>query len=679
MFRFFSQPILKKLTAAFAVGALVLPLCATLLMGGTPTALAAAQPGAVGTAQAPGGISLPQSITDMVGSAILTITAFFPWVGGMTLDWALDGVVIGMGNIMRQASVEQLINGLWTYIRDISLLVFIFAFIYIGILTIIDYESNQTKQWLYRIIVGAFLINFSLFFAKFIIDISNFLAFQIRYTLGGNVTDGSISASFAQAVQILNIYSTTPTSLANMTLAQYIMFGLFQIILGLVLFAGALLILVRFAILFIIMIFSPLLFATWVFPQTQDTSKKLWGVLINYALFAPAYLFLLLVSLRVVQGLSVVINPTQAGLRQAVENTAIGGGGPLFGALLIFFVATILLIQSLTISRKLGIAGSSSIINYTKLAGGAATAGLTARLGRATLGRMANNMANDETLKDKAATSFFRKQQLKMARSVADSNFDARSVKGVGGKLGIGEGRKGGYKTVQEEITKKEQDFAKSLGTVDDSDVRVQARKREYEAAQLKAKAEIQALRLRQRDFKDKPEDDDAKRAQNARERMVLQEQISKLEKGENEAKVNYEKEKQRRVIGSTFAVEEDPEVRDKVKAVKDSIDTEKAALEKLWKGDPDAGTWAYTDSGLSPDEKKFRRSEIQKQMDKIEELKKKAKNHESSVSDRGYAGVFEKTKWWKSWPVGRMVAQEREAGEEIRKAAEKGLPKEKD
>ena len=66
---------------------------------------------------------------------------------------------------------------------------------------------------------------------------------------------------------------------------------------------------------------------------------------------------------------------------------------------------------------------------------------------------------------------------------------------------------------------------------------------------------------------------------------------------------------------------------------------------------------------------------------EQIEDIKKEIFDFKTTkMKDRGYAGVLDASKSrWKTWPLGRLAHMERAAGEEIRKTAEKGLPKKKD
>jgi hypothetical protein len=74
------------------------------------------------------------------------------------------------------------------------------------------------------------------------------------------------------------------------------------LVLTYVFLAGAVMISVRFVALIFYIIFSPIMFLGWVFPGLDSYTKQFWKGLINQAFFAPAFLFMLYISFRLIQG-----------------------------------------------------------------------------------------------------------------------------------------------------------------------------------------------------------------------------------------------------------------------------------------------------------------------------------------------------------------------------------------
>ncbi len=642
------------------------------------------------------------SIGSTVGNFILYIGSYVTWFGGMLLTTSMQMFVLDIGTYLGSGSIGTSINAIWTVIRDICNLAFIFGFIYVGIRTIIDADSSSTKRMLASIIIGAVLINFSLFFAKVVIDMGNIIAVEIYNTL--TTGTGDISAQFADILGVTSLYKLPdPAEFAARTaganIAYYFMATIMLIVAGFVLAAGAVLLMIRFVALVLILCFSPVLFAATVFPATASVATDLWKKLINYSFFAPAYMLMLLVSIYVLAGVTSALRGT-SNLSCALNSENASAACPstgAFGVVLSFGVAIFFLIMSLQVASKFGVVGGDKAVSFGNSlrgkaqgalgrAAGGATLGLGAKFARATVGRKADEISNRRTLLDaqgkKGLGGFVARQKLKVARAAADSSFDARNVGGVGGKLGIGEGAKGGYQTKLKEVKEKEEKFAKSLGTVEDDDVRVMARKKEMQAEERKlivAEEELQHERARVAALGADASPSDKDGVVRRREAVEVQ------KKAIEDAKIKYESEKQRRIIGSTFTDPDDKVHEGALKARIDSVTRKKKGIKEQWDGraaDPTLGIAAIASyaSLATEAERAARRATIEglnKDLEALEEVRDKFMR--DNIKDRGYAGVLEGSKFFTAWPVGRMIAHETKTGEEIRETAEKGLPKKKD
>lgn len=337
----------------------------SVALGGAAAIEAAAAGGKTNTN--PGFIGT--QIGQFIGNFILSIASMVTWAGGKLLEVSIDKFILQLGTIIN-GSIGVAIDSIWRVIRDMANLAFIFGFIYIGIMTIIDSSSANTKRMLAAIIIGALLINFSLFFTKIIIDVSNYIAVEIYNTLITTPagTTGSISAKFADILGITSFYKfpeadqyAGTTAMGNV--AFYFMAAIMLIVAGFVFAAGAILLLTRFVALVFIMIFSPILFAATVFPQTKSAADDLWKKLINYSFFAPAYLILLVVSIKILEAIVGVFK------KGSLANAFTGGGttstaqADTFDVVISFVVAILFLIMSLQIAKKFGVAGAEKVMS----------------------------------------------------------------------------------------------------------------------------------------------------------------------------------------------------------------------------------------------------------------------------------------------------------------------------
>ncbi len=602
-----------------------------------------------------------------IGNIILEIASLITGIGGFLLEKAIEITVLHAAEYLGSGtSLGTAIEGGWGVIRDISNLIFIFGFIYVGIMTIIDPEKASTKRFLSSIIIGALLINFSLFFTRIIVDVSNFVSIEITNTMltgGGSITD-----KIMDTLGLTTLYKMDAAGISTLTgggtLAFYFMGAIFLIVAGFVLASGAILLITRFVAIVFIMIFSPLLFAATVFPQTANIANDLWKKLFNYAFFAPAYLLLLIVSIQVVDGLMTNITGA-SGSEKFNLAKAITGDAKII--IVYFVIAIMFLIFSLQVAQKFGVKGADKVVGMAKVGMGAATVGMAARAGRMTAGRLAHSWSESERLKDSAAQGglrgFAARRILKGSRVVGDSSFDARAT-GAGKALGIGESRKGGYKSVTDEIKKKEADFAKSLGEVDDSDTRVGAYKSKMDGAE----DNIKRLKREREKLGDSPDE-------KVRKREIAAE-IAEQEDSQKDNRLLYQQEKNRRILGSTYTPEQNKEaIKSAKKAAKEQRDAIKAAWNQYHEDDKI--------SGRTDEERKIARAAISQAQDKLAELEKQHKYLKSQASSHeGYANVLEHGNSFSingetytipvAWLSGRNVKQEVVAGSDIRKAYEK-------
>jgi hypothetical protein len=423
---------------------------------------------------------------------LLSLGGFLLWFGGMFLDLAIEHLVLGMGTWFTQGGIGQVVNSVWSIVRDVVNLVFIFGFVYIGISTILGIGPGWRKM-LAQLVIAALLVNFSLFFVKIIVDIANVAAIEVNELMDEN-GDGNVAASFATAMGIQTFYNqdkVTEDALAGLNgpgtaLTFVIMAFIFLAITGITFAAAAIMIVVRFVALIFIMIASPLYFAALGFPQlAKFTSKLNLGMVLGYAFYPVVFLFLIYVSLRVLD------TTTFSGQGHQLANLLLGTGAQptdenAFMIILQFAVAIVLVILSLRAAKYLSMYGANAVVGFTedrfKAAGKYAAGvpfGLAAAASRGTVGRAALKATKNEDLKEAASRKgiggFIARRKLDVARAGASASFDARNVGGMGKKLGIGEGGKGGFKERREAIEKSRIKFGESLGEVKDSDPKVKA------------------------------------------------------------------------------------------------------------------------------------------------------------------------------------------------------------
>ncbi len=551
-----------------------------------------------------------------------TSGAFLIYIAGIILGyagWILNSsiyyFILTASDLIRKGLGDAIVFG-WTTIRDLINLTFVFGLIYIGFMTIMKADTRQLKHAIPKIIMYAILINFSLYFAKVIIDLSNISAVEIYNTMalkanlgagGVEGVDKGISGYFMDKLGLLHLFkSDTLLNQVNGTsgIAQNIgtQFGfgfamivsLLILIAAFVFFAGAILIAIRFIVLVLLLILSPVAFASGFIPgiHTEEWSKKWWSTMMSNAIFAPVYMLLLYLSMQMVNvGMLTGFKPAGATVDATggLGNFVKGEGGETVGAMLNFILVAGFLVASLIVAKQAGAYGASTTLAWGKSirqlgqrtvgrAIGGATFGLAGAAGRRTLGRLGTKGADSDRLKDMAArgglSGIIGRRTLSASRSLEKASFDARRVGGMGKNLGIGEGQTGGYKQTLADVKKRDEEYAKSLGTVKDSDPQVLALKE----AQKQRERELSLL---------KNEKEEAKRNKASAEELTkIDDSIKEKEEEIDKAKKAVDQEKNRRQIGSavTFAETTDAGYKDLGERIKFNKDTLKARVKDLAK-----------------------------------------------------------------------------------------------
>lgn len=420
---------------------------------------------------------------------VVTVFGMLVRFGAMLLNAGIDYFVIGFGGLFNSSGVGVAVNNTWVIIRDFVNLFFIFGLLYIGFKMILGNDSANARRWLAKLIIAALFVNFSLFVTKFVVDFSNQISKEI--VCAGLTTEGScqggtyntnIGQKFMNHMGVSSILNGQPEG----TGWGYI-FGtaILFMVTAFVFAAGGILLIIRFAILNLFLVLSPIMFAGFVLPMLGDTMGRYWRDFLKRCFFAPIYLMFLYFSFQIIGGLQQAIKPmgdgvTSTSLAKPNWPAALDAGkdGPAavqaatLGTLPFFVLIIIFMCASLVAANKLGAEGASKAISvgknfrnkgisYTKRSAGAATAGAAGYAARGTVGRFAYNYAQSDKAKDRAARSFGGKLLYQAAQKTGNASFDARRAGGLGKELGIGEGQKGGYAA---QIKKAKDDAKKFYG-----------------------------------------------------------------------------------------------------------------------------------------------------------------------------------------------------------------------
>ena len=224
------------------------------------------------------------------------------------------------------------INEGWRILRDLVNIAFILVLLSLAIKIILDLKAAEAKKMIGTVVIIALLINFSLFFVRVIVDSGNVLAHvfynAITATADTNYLGSkSISASLVNAYNPSRIFlafhdennqaaltikgqdpSAPPTQFlqkgtdVNQYAGYFILFSLLATALNVVtiwvFLVVCLLFLARTVGLWIVMLFAPIAFISYIVPKVEGFKTGFghhdwWMDLLKYTLLAPIFVFFL--------------------------------------------------------------------------------------------------------------------------------------------------------------------------------------------------------------------------------------------------------------------------------------------------------------------------------------------------------------------------------------------------
>lgn len=330
------------------------------------------------------------------------------------------------------------VDTLWTLVRDIANMAFIFILLYTGIMTMfgqIDWRSAVIK-----VVIIALLVNFSLFFSKVIIDFGNVLAVGIYSSMGSDsLTAGGhreITGHLVDAFEPQSFTSTAQKLGVMDGIVAFLIAGVVNIFVGWSFLVVGFMFLGRILAFWILMILSPIAFVSFAFPKGEQFTKW-FHMLLNQSLVAPIFLFFLYIIMRVIE-----VNPFAR-----INTTDATVGGFLMSKLFIpaLFAGALVYAIKMAVDYTKKMSGEFGAMG-SKI-GGVATGlalGGVAMAGRGALGNVANRLFEGGRFQqmagsNNAAARFVGRQMTFATDSLRNATFDARNTR-AGASIGAGEG-----------------------------------------------------------------------------------------------------------------------------------------------------------------------------------------------------------------------------------------------
>lgn len=199
-------------------------------------------------------------------------------------------------SIDKEIFKEQSNGGLgqaWSFFRDIANAVFavIFLWVIFSQISNVGVSNYGIKKILPRLIIGALLVNLSFYICQLAVDLSNILGFSLK-----GVLEGAASGVGTQSAEVgtFNTLIIGGLALAGVGLFIFLAVSIPTIMaLLLALLVVLVILIVRQAAVILLIAISPLAFAAWLLPNTENLFKK-WvsmfrGLLIVFPVISLLY------------------------------------------------------------------------------------------------------------------------------------------------------------------------------------------------------------------------------------------------------------------------------------------------------------------------------------------------------------------------------------------------------
>jgi hypothetical protein len=420
-------------------------------------------------------------ISDPVALMSIAVIDGIFWV--LTRILWLSGVFLNI-SISWTLSIKPVLEGTqvveigWTILRDLGNMLFIFVLLYMSIMMIVGEKKLGTQKLLTSIVLAAFMMNFSLFFTKLIIDSSNVLAagFYKAMTPVGSEGDWDrgLSNAFMQNLKLSTLFDTKEmkTLSPSTGLAVGVMGSVLILVTAFVFFAAAAMFMKRTIYLLFLLMTSSVAFLGMFLPvkMLQQQTSSWFSKLIAESFYAPVYMALTYILVKAIT--SDTWNAGLPGDNVTVSTgnfgAAIGGGDATAVAVLLnFFLIIGFALASVVAASSIGAMSAKGATDFA----GKMTFGLVGSLGRNTFGRAASGLAKSEFVKEHA-TGRLGQFTVKQLQGVAGSGMDFRST-GLAGslaeatKVNLGKASpdaKGGYDAKLKRQVKEREDHANYLG-----------------------------------------------------------------------------------------------------------------------------------------------------------------------------------------------------------------------
>lgn len=267
------------------------------------------------------GQTLVGAVSGFIGQILVWIAYAISFVMGVFVAFEA-WIITFLLNVNTGLTTSPPVQIGFTVSLAVANLGFVLALIVVAIATIIRSSRYGWKSLLFKLVVAAIMVNFSLVIAKVMLDVSDGLSFYFMKSVAGQVenqaptahelaqkfSNGVINA-FGPQKNILQVTDSNSQEVENLntenlgSLLGPLALLIFTIaaFFGIVVTLGAFVVIlvVRYVTLGIMMIMMPFIWLLWIFPFGKGEVDKYVSKFIKWALYPPIVMFFLWIAIHV--------------------------------------------------------------------------------------------------------------------------------------------------------------------------------------------------------------------------------------------------------------------------------------------------------------------------------------------------------------------------------------------
>ncbi|MDD3548388.1 MAG: hypothetical protein PHY96_00250 [Candidatus Pacebacteria bacterium] len=242
-------------------------------------------------------------------------------VMNLEITWILNALSPATyGGFVNNAGVKAI----WKFVRDFVNLFLIIGLIIVAIATIFRNKKYGWENTLWKLIVVALLVNFSLVISGMVVDVSNYLSsYFLNLTESENQNLGEamlkslgwkngeeqpdfLSEGKYQATGVPGSSAETAAAETGgwLAIGQFFLVDIVILLIGvfaiIALFAIFIAMIVRAVIIILLLSVSAAAFAAWIFPATEKVWKMWWEQFIKWCTFPIVFAFMLYIGITVI-------------------------------------------------------------------------------------------------------------------------------------------------------------------------------------------------------------------------------------------------------------------------------------------------------------------------------------------------------------------------------------------